>query len=82
MCKKISTIYQKQFKILDAHRPFLEELLAVWLKLGVVKKSVSLYKSPVFCVPKKGGNRYRIVQDFQVFNQKSLMDKYTMTMYR
>ncbi len=71
-------VYRKQFKIPDAHRPFLEESLADWLKLGVVQKSDSLYNSPVFCVPKKGGNGYRIVQDFRELNQKSLMDKYTM----
>ena len=71
-------VYRKQFKIPDAHRPFLEESLADWLKLGVVQKSDSLYNSPVFCVPKKGGNGYRIVQDFRELNQKSMMDKYTM----
>jgi hypothetical protein len=32
----------------------------------------------VFCVPKKGGNGYIIVQDLRELNQKSLMDKYTM----
>ena len=31
--------YRKQFKIPDAHRPFLEESFAEWLKLGVVQKS-------------------------------------------
>jgi hypothetical protein len=46
-------VYRKQFKILDAHHPFLEESLADWLKLGVVQKSDSLYNSPVFCVHKK-----------------------------
>ena len=71
-------VYRKQFKIPDAHRPFLEESLAEWLKLGVVQKSDSLYNSPVFCVPKKGGNGLRIVQDFRELNQKSYMDKYTM----
>jgi hypothetical protein len=71
-------VYRKQFKIPDAHRPFLEESLADWLKLGVVQKSDSLYNSPVFCVSKKGGIGYRIVQDFRELNQKSLMNKYTM----
>ena len=52
--------------------------MAEWLKLGVVQKSDSLYNSPVFCVPKKGGNRYRNIQDFRELNKKSLMDKYTM----
>ena len=71
-------VYRKQFKIPDAHRPFLEESLEEWLKLGVVQKSDSLYNSPVFCVPKKGGHGYRIVQDFRELNQKSYTDKYTM----
>ena len=43
-----------------------------------MQKSDSLYNSPVFCVPKKGGNGLRIVQDFRELNQKSYMDKYTM----
>jgi hypothetical protein len=71
-------VYRKQFKIPDVHRPFSEESLADWLKLGVVQKSDSLYNSPVFCVPKKGRQGYKIVQDFRELNQKSLMDKYTM----
>ena len=71
-------VCRKHFKIPDAHRPFLEESLAEWLKLGVVQKSDSLYNSPVFCIPKKGGNGPRIVQDFFELNQKSYMDKYTM----
>jgi hypothetical protein len=46
-------VYRKQFKLPDAHQPFLEESLAEWLKLGVVQKLDSLYNSPVFCVPKR-----------------------------
>jgi hypothetical protein len=46
-------VYRKQIKIPDAHRPFFEESLAEWLKLGVVQKSDSLFNSPVLCVPKK-----------------------------
>jgi hypothetical protein len=30
-------VNRKQFKISDAHQPFLEESLADWLKLGVVQ---------------------------------------------
>jgi hypothetical protein len=57
-------VYGKQFKIPDAHLPFLEESLVNWLKLCIVQKSESLYNSSVFCVPKKGGNGYRNVPDF------------------
>jgi hypothetical protein len=71
-------VYRKQFKKTDAHPPLLEKSLAEWLKLGVVQKSDSLYNSPIFSAPKKGGNGYGIAQDFRELNQKSLMNKYTI----
>jgi hypothetical protein len=46
-------VYQKQFKIRDKYKSFLEKSLAEWLKLGVVQKSDSLYNSPVFVSLKK-----------------------------
>jgi hypothetical protein len=58
-------VYKKQSHILDVYRTFLEESLADLLKLGVVQKSGLLYNSPVFCVPKKSGNGYRIVQELR-----------------
>ena len=51
--KENELVDRKNFKIPDAQRPFLEESLAKWLKLGVAQKSDSLYNSPFFCVPKK-----------------------------
>ena len=51
--KENEPVYRKQFKIPDAHRPFLEESLAEWQKHRAVQKSDSLYNSLVFCVPKK-----------------------------
>jgi hypothetical protein len=46
-------VYREEFKIPEAHQPFLEESIADWLKLGIVQKPDSLYNSPVFCMPKK-----------------------------
>jgi hypothetical protein len=53
--KSHDPVYQKQFKIPEAHHQFIEETLDEWLKLGVIKRSNSLYNSPIFCVPKKPG---------------------------
>jgi hypothetical protein len=50
--KDNAPVYQKQFKIPEAHQTFIEQSLDEWLKLGVVKHAKSLYNSPIFCVPK------------------------------
>ncbi len=56
--KDNNPVYRKQFKIPEAHQNFIEATLDEWLKLGVVKRSNSLYNSPLFCVPKKLGYGY------------------------
>jgi hypothetical protein len=71
-------IFRKQFNLPEAHTQFIEQSLDKWLKLGVVRQSNSNYNSPVFCVPKKQGQGLRIVQDFQLLNQHSHIDKYSM----
>jgi hypothetical protein len=48
------------------------------LKFGVVKRSNSLYNSPIFCIPKKQRQGLRIMQDFRELNQNSHIDKYSM----
>jgi hypothetical protein len=47
-------VYWKQFKIPEAHHQFIEQTLDEWLKLGVIKRSNSLYNS-LICIPKKQG---------------------------
>jgi hypothetical protein len=59
--KDNNPVYRKQFKIPEAHQNFIEATLDEWLKLGVVKRSNSLYNSPLFYVPKKQGQGLRIV---------------------
>jgi len=71
-------VYRKQFKIPEAHQSFIEQTLDEWLKLGVVRRSNSLYNSPIFCVPKKQGQGLRIVQDFRDLNNHTHTDKYSM----
>ncbi len=71
-------VYPKQFKLPEAHQNFIEVMLNEWLKLGVVKRTNSLYNSPLFCVPKKQGQGLRIVQDFKELNNHSHIDKNSM----
>ena len=76
--KNENPVYRKQFKIPEANHNFIEQTLEEWLKLAVVRRSDSLYNSPIFCVPKKQGQGLRIVQDFRELNQNSYIDKYSM----
>ena len=76
--KNDAPVYRKQYQIPDAHNIFIEETLTEWLKLGVVRRSQSMYNSPIFCVPKKTGQGLCIVQDFRELNEHSHMDKYSM----
>jgi hypothetical protein len=71
-------IYIKQYILPDAHNLFIEQTLDEWLKLGVVRKSGSAYNFPIFCIPKKQGQRLRIVQDFRQLNLHSYTNKYSM----
>ena len=71
-------VYGKQFKIPDAHNDFISKTVDEWLKLGVVKRSSSMYKSSIFWVPKKNGNGLKIVQDFRELNSHSHIYKYSM----
>ena len=76
--KDSKPVYQPQFPLKPDHQAFIENTLEDWLKLGVVRKTRSLYNSPIFCVPKKNGQGLRIVQDFRGLNAKTKMDKYSM----
>jgi hypothetical protein len=46
--KDNNPVYCKQIKIPEAHQTFIEQTLNEWLKLGVVKRSNSLYNSPLW----------------------------------
>jgi hypothetical protein len=68
-------VYRKQFKIPEEQQTFMEATLDERLKLGVVKRSNSLYNSPMFCVPKKQGQGLGIFQNCRELNAHSHIDK-------
>ena len=76
--KDRNPVYRKQYKIPDAHAKFISDSIDDWLKLGIIRRSASMYNSPIFCVPKKAGHGLRIVQDFRELNLNSHIDKYSM----
>ncbi len=58
--KNNNPLYQKEFKVPEANKNFIESMLEDWLKSGVVKRSNLLYNLPIFCVPKKQGQGLHI----------------------
>jgi hypothetical protein len=76
--KDSNPVYRKQFNIPEAHQNFIKQSLDEWLKLGVVKRAISIYTSAIFCVPKKQGQGLIVVQDFPELNNHSYIDKYSM----
>lgn len=45
--------------------------------MGVVRRTLSLYNSPIFCAPKKNGIGLLIVHDLRGLNTKAKTDKYS-----
>jgi hypothetical protein len=76
--KNTDPVNKNNFKIPEVHHQFIEQTLEEWLKLGVNKRSDSLYNSTIFCMTKKKGQGLCTVQDFQELNQNSHIDKYSM----
>jgi hypothetical protein len=58
-------VYSKQFKIPDAHSDFISKSIDDWIKLGVGRRTNSMYNSPIFCVPKKNGTGLKNCPRFQ-----------------
>jgi hypothetical protein len=48
--KSKDPVYWTQFMIPEANHQFIEQILDEWLKLGVVKRSNSIYNSPIFFI--------------------------------
>ena len=74
--KDTEPVYNKQFRIPEAHRKVLLDHLRHWLDLKIVSPSTSKYNSPIFCVLKKDGS-LRPVLDYRALNEKTHIDKYS-----
>ena len=71
-------VYTQQFRLPHEHLKVIKDNVMSWLKVGIIEKSNSKFNSPIFCVPKKGGNELRVVLDYRKLNMKSLPDKYSI----
>lgn len=69
-------VHVKQFRILWAHRQFLDEFVNKMLKQGVIQASRSPFNAPIFCIQKPHGGGLRVVQDFRQLNTASIPEQY------
>ena len=63
-------VYHKQFPLKPDHQTFVEQSLKEWLRLGVVRQTKSSYNSPIFCVPKKGGEAFELCKTSEVLTKR------------
>jgi hypothetical protein len=71
-------IFTKQFPIPLEHYDVIEKNLRQWLALGIVAPARSKFNSPIFCVPKKEGQGWRVVLDYRKINSASKLDNYSI----
>jgi len=63
----------RPYPVSPQHLPELERQIAALLKAGIIRRSVSLYTSPILFAPKKDG-KLRLCIDYQRLNQQTLRD--------
>ena len=63
----------RPYPVSPQHLPELERQIAALLKAGIIRRSVSLYASPVLFAPKKDG-KLRLCIDYQRLNRQTLRD--------
>lgn len=66
--KKEEPHFQRQPRIPEAHREFVEQQIHSWLQQGLIRRSDSMFNTPLMCISTPQG--LRIVQDFRQLNQK------------
>jgi hypothetical protein len=63
----------RPYPVSPQHLPELDRQIAALLKAGIIRRSVSLYASPVLFAPKKDG-KLRLCIDYRRLNRQTLRD--------
>ena len=64
-------VRQRNYRMSPDEKEFLEKYIQKLLGADLIEQSMSVYSSPILCVPKAGGGKqnYRLVQDFRKINK-------------
>ena len=71
-------IHIKQFRIPLSHQEIIHDFVKEMLDRKLLEVSRSRYNSPIFCVKKKGHNKWRPVVDLRKINEATIEDSYVI----
>ena len=60
----------KPYNIREDQKPIIQKEMVRLEKLGIIRKGLTGYSSPVLLVKRKQQNLYRVVTDFRVLNER------------
>ena len=60
----------RPYNIREDQKPIIQKEMDRLEKLGIIRKSLTGYSSPVLLVKQKQQNLYRVVTDFRVLNER------------
>ena len=60
--------FKSQFRLAFEHLQLIKDNVVGWLKNGLIEKSNSKFKAPVFCVLKPHGHGIRVVLDLSLIH--------------
>ena len=58
------------YNVREDHKPIIQKEMDRLEKLGIIRKALTGYSSPVLLVKRKQQNLYRVVTDFRVLNER------------
>ena len=62
--------FVRPYNIREDQKPFIQKEMDRLEKLGIIRKGLTGYSSPVLLVKRKQQNLYRVVTDFRVLNER------------
>ena len=57
------------YNVREDHKPITQKEMDRLEKLGIIRKALTWYSSPILLVKRKQQNLYRVVTDFWVLNE-------------